>query len=232
MELGGIAWPTWTTRMDLDVPLDDLRPLSRLPRLEYLSLKSAHQHDLTHFMAGLSDEELVRWDSLLDSGLDEVEAQSILYLEPLSHLVALKTLYLNNNAVSNLDPIARLTNLERLDLSKTKVSDLSPLADLSKLDTLFLNYAPVSELGPLSQLANLRSLHLNYTNVVDLTALSGLRELRWLHLDGTGVTNLEPLHTLTSLRDLQLGNSVVSADQTEMLRAALPDLKYLRVTAT
>ncbi len=152
--------------MDLDIPVDSLRPLLRLPRLEYLSLKNTQHQDLNRFLSGLSDEELVYWDTLLESGLDALAAQSLLYLEPLSNLVALKTLYLNGNAALKIDPIAKLTSLERLDLSNTQASDLSPLAGLSNLQHIFLNYTPVSELAPLAKLSKLRALHLNYTQVV------------------------------------------------------------------
>ncbi len=70
-------------------------------------------------------------------------------LTPLTDLLALHTLDVEDTPVSDLTPLAGLSALHTLDVSHTPVSDLTPLAGLSALHTLDVSHTPVSDLSAL-----------------------------------------------------------------------------------
>jgi Leucine-rich repeat (LRR) protein len=131
-------------------------------------------------------------------------------LAPLAALTALEELTLNQTAVSDLAPLAALTALRTLRLNQTAVSDLAPLATLTALENLSLNQTAVSDLAPLAALTALQVLWLNQTAVSDLAPLATLTALQWLDLDETAVRDLAPLAALTALQRLWLGQTAVS----------------------
>ena len=95
--------------------------------------------------------------------------------------------------------IATLSALKTLRLDQTAVSDLAPLAALTALEELTLNQTAVSDLAPLAALTALQRLWLNQTAVRDLAPLAGLAELEDLVLDGCQVADLRPIRSLAKL---------------------------------
>jgi hypothetical protein len=132
--------------------------------------------------------------------------------------------------VSDLSPLAELKNLKELDLNNFHVSDLSALAELKNVKELYLSGTQASDLSPLAELEDLTTLYLNSTQVCDLSLLTELTNLRVLYLAGTQASDLSPLVELKNLEWLGLTHTLVTNEQAQELRLALPtcatDLRY------
>ena len=150
---------------------------------------------------------LARISTLKSLSLDDTAVSD---LGPLAGLTRLKVLYLSRTAISDLGPLAGLTGLQRLYLDGTAVLDLGPLAGLTGLQVLDFNDTGVSDLGPLAGLTKLLNLGLDSTDVSDVGPLAGLTKLGRLRLGNTGVSDLRPLAGLTGLWSLSLDNTGVS----------------------
>lgn len=108
-------------------------------------------------------------------------------ITPLSKLINLRGLYLDDVPITDITPLASLVNIKDLCLSASKVTDLTPLKDLIDLEKLQLKRTPISDISPLANLSNLKSLNLDYTQVTDISPLKKLAKLQSLSLRGTNV---------------------------------------------
>jgi hypothetical protein len=131
-------------------------------------------------------------------------------LSPLSHLLNLQLLSIENTEVSDLSPLAGLAALQSLSVWDMPVSDLSPLAGLAALQALDVGQTLVSDLSPLAGLVALQAINIKDTPVSDLSPLAGLAALQSLDVRGTQVSNLSPLAGLAALQLLDVGHTPVS----------------------
>lgn len=186
--------------------------------------------ELRAFLAGLGDEELVRWDALLESGLSEDEAQKTIqpHLEFHEEKWAWDTIDFDpkDRAFSDIGPIAKLTNLRRICINGCLVSDLTPLSNLTKLERLQLaRLSRLTDIAPLAGLTNLKMLDLIATQVENIAPLENLKNLEEFYLLGPEVKDLTPIANLTKLTDL----CIPSLRDLSVL-ARLTNLRSLRIS--
>lgn len=224
-----------------NVAIEDLAPLSKLPKLLSLDLKAP----------AVTDLEFVRELPVLHTlSISNVAAAD---LTPLRAQNALTSFSLDDGpAISDLDVLPRLEALTQLSLKR---SALTPgLADVVHraplLKDLHLNYSPwvddirpltslalesltlwgcrgITDFTPLTELTKLTYLDLEDTNIDDLQPLAGLAHLDTLWLrDCANVTDLGPLAGLSRLRKLYIGGVAPDIDL-----APLADLPRLNVKA-
>ena len=149
-----------------------------------------------------------------DVSLNDVlhlQCKGICTLEPcLGEFTGLKTLYLEQNALSDLSGLAPLVNLRCLYLGRNMLESINGLDSLLQLDSLDLSD--------------------NYlTQVSGLGHLSGT--LRTLNLSGNKLATCEairPLQQLTALNSLDLANNKLAEEEAVDLLAAMP-LSLLRL---
>ncbi len=130
--------------------------------------------------------------------------QSITDLTPLSNLVYLEFLNLNQNyTIEDISPLYNLIELKKLILYSNPIKDISCLGNLNKLIYLDLLDLPISDISALSNLKNLETLYasgvgigINFNNI---KPLKNLTKLTHLDLAGRGITSIEPLENLTEL---------------------------------
>jgi hypothetical protein len=67
-------------------------------------------------------------------------------------LVGLRTLYFNDNRVSNLKPISDLVGLVNLDFANNSVTDISALENLTALEWVDVTGNPIEDYSPLDNL--------------------------------------------------------------------------------
>ena len=149
-----------------------------------------------------------------DVSLNDVlhlQCKGICTLEPcLGEFTGLKTLYLEQNALSDLSGLAPLVNLRCLYLGRNMLESIKGLDSLLQLDSLDLsdNYlTQVSGLGHLS--GTLRTLNLSGNKLVTCEAI-------------------RPLQQLTALNSLDLANNKLAEEEAVDLLAAMP-LSLLRL---
>lgn len=100
-------------------------------------------------------------------------------VSPLTGLVNLKTVVLQNNLIQDLTPLSEMTSLRSLICYQNRISDLAPLRNLRSLEELSLGNNPVTSLRALRELPNLRELGLSTDQIprFDCKSLPSLRSL-------------------------------------------------------
>jgi hypothetical protein len=152
------------------------------------------------------------------------------FLEEISALADLETLYVDGLAASDLTPLSGNGALRRLILvGGTKVPDLSWVRGLPEnLNILFLErFTRCSDLSPLAALNKLESLGFeggmdSRMRVETLAPLAELGSLRFLFLASTRVEDdsLAPLAGLAHLERLECGGYFPDREFVELRRAA------------
>ena len=101
---------------------------------------------------------------------------------PLSGLVELRVLNLNNNAyIKDISPLKNLPKLEELMLSNNKIEDIGCIAEFASnvsLSILNLNDNEIEDLKPLTSLVNIKELYLSYNCFTSISPLVQLGRLR------------------------------------------------------
>lgn len=120
-----------------------------------------------------SKEELVKISNL--DSINISDDKSILNLEPLKHLVSLRTLLAANTAVMDLSPLQNLRDLSYIDVTNTLVGSLEPLQGLKKLKVLYADGTRIHDLSPLGGLAQLDKIYVDRSGV-DETNVQALLE--------------------------------------------------------
>ena len=162
----------------------------------------------------------------------DMSLQAITDITPLSHLIQLERLDLDQNrTISDISPLAGLTQLIHLNLACNQITDISMLSDLTRLTYLNLKYNPINDISVVSNMVNLEELWMAHypirdispikelgkltllwmtgCEINDLTPLSELRELRRINLDNNQITDISPLAGLTEIEALYLGKNQV-----------------------
>ena len=128
----------------------------------------------------------------------------IIDLSPFANLTHLTQLHIWHRhiadmpPVTNLDisPLSGLINLERLSLENNGISDISPLMELNELQVLGLADNTIDDLSPLVDLKKLRHLNLSDNSIKDFSPLAGLTNLEELWIENNPATDFSPLSAL------------------------------------
>jgi internalin A len=130
----------------------------------------------------------------------------------LSHLTAVKDLFLAPGEYDDLSPIAELKNLESLSAAHSQVKDTAALAKLKKLDRLDLAHTQIADLSVISTLTNLTELTLDDSKITDVTPLAKLTKLEKLGIQHTQVKDASPLKALKKLKTLYVAGTPADED--------------------
>jgi Leucine-rich repeat (LRR) protein len=110
-------------------------------------------------------------------------------LKPLSEMINLQRVILDDNNISDLSPLKSLTNLTVLSAMNNQISDLSPIAGLTKLKFLDFDNNQISDLTPLSELVNVERLFLKNNLIEDVSPLASMTALFWLDVKDNMITH-------------------------------------------
>ena len=170
-------------------------PLTKEKMLQLTSLKANHRGivDITGLEFAMSLKELHL------GGRNRITD-----LRPLANLTHLTQLHIwhreigDISPVTNLDisPLSGLINLEGLSLENNGISDISPLTGLKELQLLGLSDNTIDDLSPLVGLKKLRHLNLSDNSIKDFSPLAGLTNLAELWIENNPATDFSPLSTL------------------------------------
>lgn len=143
-------------------------------------------------------------------------------LSPLKDLKLIQQLMLKNNQIKDIKPIAGLVMIQHLDLEKNQISDISPIAKFDNMKSLYLGDNQIKDLSVVAQFKKIWSLYVPGNPITDLKPVSQLRFLDRLDISNTPVADLGPLAGLKSLNRLMLENSKVT-DLTVLVEMAKKD---------
>lgn len=157
-----------------------------------------------------------------------IDADNVVYtLEPLTQIVFLKKLVVNNNQIQDLSPLSDKQYLEILSVSGNPVDNIMPLSNLSMLKNLNIENTPVADLHPIAGLKNIKVLNIAGTSVSNLKPLAGFESLEDLSIVNTGVKSVVTLENLSSLKHLKAYKTKIKNKHIELLRMKNPDLNIM-----
>ena len=128
---------------ELDVyrnQIEDIRPLSNLPKLNRLVIWHNQVSDLS---------PLVSITTLTDLNISR---NPISDLRPLSKLIGLRVIKAWTCQITDVAPLSELINLKALHLRGNSIRDVSPLANLTQLEVLDIRDNPIGDFTALQHL--------------------------------------------------------------------------------
>ena len=151
----------------------------------------------------------------------------IISIEPLTDLMWLERLTINNQGVSDLKPLANKEFLLELNAQNNPISSLSPIESSTLLELLNIENTQIKDLGPLSKMNNLVTLNASGTVVKSLKPLSSLQKLENLFVNNTNVRSISPVENMPSLKQLKVYNTKVKKRAVESLQHKRLDLNII-----
>jgi hypothetical protein len=151
----------------------------------------------------------------------------IVSIEPLTSLMWLERLTINNQGVSDLTPLTNKEFLLELNAQNNPIGSLDPIENSTLLELLNIENTQIKELGPLSRMNNLVTLNASGTNVKSLKPLSGLQKLENLFVNNTNVRSISPVENMPSLKQLKVYNTKVKKRAVESLQHKRLDLNII-----
>ena len=148
-------------------------------------------------------------------------------LAPLTDLMWLERLTINNQSVSDLKPLEHKEFLVELNAQNNPVSSLKPIEGSTLLELLNIENTQVSDLGPLSKMNSLVTLNASGTPMKSLKPLSGLLKLENLFVNNTNVRSISPVENIPSLKQLKIYNTRVRKRDVEKLQQKRLDLNII-----
>lgn len=165
---------------------------------------------------------------ILDLRELEITAEyPIVSIEPLTSLMWLERLTINNQGVSDLKPLANKEFLLELNAQNNPIGSLSPIESSTLLELLNIENTQVSDLGPLSKMNNLVTINASGTPVKSLKPLSGLQKLENLFVNNTNVRSISPVENIPTLKQLKVYNTKVKKRAVESLQQKRLDLNII-----
>ena len=151
----------------------------------------------------------------------------IVSIEPLTNLMWLERLTINNQGVSDLKPLADKEFLLELNAQNNPIGSLSPIESSTLLELLNIENTQIKDLGPLSKMNNLVTLNASGTPVKSLKPLSSLQKLENLFVNNTNVRSISPVENIPSLKQLKVYNTKVKKRAVEQLQEKRLDLNII-----
>jgi len=130
-------------------------------------------------------------------------------LTGIEYCESLRELYIGSSEVSNYSPLSGLIFLERLCLNDNNLSDISFLYSLTSLRWLDLRNNQITSIVPLTDLTHLVDVQLAENHINDLTPIAGRSELYYLsvHRNPLEIDDLLVLTNFPDLWAIKLDNS-------------------------
>ena len=151
----------------------------------------------------------------------------IISIEPLTDLMWLERLTINNQGVSDLKPLANKEFLLELNAQNNPIGSLSPIESSTLLELLNIENTQIKDLGPLSKMNNLVTLNASGTVIKSLKPLSNLQKLENLFVNNTNVRSISPVENMPSLKQLKIYNTKVKKRAVDQLQEKRLDLNII-----
>ena len=148
-------------------------------------------------------------------------------IAPLTNMMWLERLTINNQGVSDLKPLANKEYLLELNVQNNPISSLEPIENSILLELLNIENTQIKDLAPLSRMTNLVTLNASGTHVKVLKPLTGLLKLENLFVNNTDVRSLSPIEDIPSLKQLKVYNTKVKKRAVESLQQKRMDMNII-----
>ena len=148
-------------------------------------------------------------------------------LEPLTKLMFLKKLSINDNHITDLSPLSEMRHLTELKIDGNAINDITPLANVKTLEVLSIESTRVVDINALENMKNLRILDISNTSIKNIKVLANCTSLEELNIANTNVKTLVPVADISSLRYIKAIGSKVKTKEIDALRNKKPELNII-----
>ena len=148
-------------------------------------------------------------------------------LEPLTKLLFLKKLIINDNHITDLSPLVDLKQLKELNIDGNAISDLTVLNNLKTLEVLSIENTKVVDINPLEDMKDLRILNISNTNIKNIKMLASCTALEELNIANTNVKSLSSVEKIGTLRYIKAFNTKIKTKEIDSLRKKRPDINIV-----
>ncbi len=199
----------------------DYSPLQYMLYLETLSVESGVNGQFTFLKnakglkslsitkTSLSTEDMDTIGSLSSLESLTLDSCSIPSSAPLSNLISLKHLNLNNT-VAGSSAFSSMTELTELYLHSSGIRELSSLANCKKLEKLDISNNSITSIAALSDLKELTYLDINSNQISDISVLSSYPKLKELRANNNQISDLSALASASELEHLNVSNNLLT----------------------
>ena len=148
-------------------------------------------------------------------------------LEPLTKLLFLKKLIINDNHITDLSPLGELQQLKELNIDGNAVSDISVLNNIKSLEVLSIENTRVVDINALDDMTHLRILNIANTSIKNIKMLSSCTSLEELNIANTNVKTLSSVSKIETLRYIKAFNTKIKTKEINSLRSKRPDINIV-----
>lgn len=216
---------TTLTALDLsDNPLGDLSGLEKLSNLQSLKVKNTGLVDMD--LQHLENLTMLKGLSLEDNeGLSNEAVSYLKSMIPYCTIIHSDLVY-----SAQIGGKTYPSNLTELDLSGQNLTNLGEIDKLDSLETLDLSQNSLTSVFRLEYCPSrltLRWLDLSYNQISDIAALGTLSAVEYIDLSSNEVSSLQPLLRLKGLKTLKVGGNLLTQEQLDAFREAMPDCELI-----
>jgi internalin A len=193
VDLRPIAGFTKLTKLKLDTnQISDLQPISNLINLTELALNQNRITDIKA-LAKLTKLTKLKLNNIVEEWkVIAKENESIERATPLK-----RPNELGGNKISDLRPLTKLINLTELNLNENQINDLKPLTRLNKIVRLKLSFNQIKDVRYLADLVETKELHLNNNQIDNIQPLLRLNKATFIKVSNNLIKNkacpIEPI---------------------------------------
>lgn len=216
---------TTLTALDLsDNPISDFSGLEKLSNLQSLKLKNTGIVDMD--LQYLENLTVLKGLALEDN--DGLSNEAVSYLKSLIPYCTI----IHSDLVYSAEIGGKTypSNLTELDLSGQNLTDLGQINRLDCLVSLKLSQNQLTTVYQLEYSPSrltLRELDLSYNELTDASPLGALAAVESLDLTGNRISSIQVLQRLSGLKTLKVGGNLLTQEQLDEFRAALPDCEVI-----
>ena len=155
--------------------------ISRLKKLEYLSLEQCNISDISCLAESnklkrlhLFNNEILSLDRLKDlENLEylDISRNNIMSLSGIEQMSKIKTFYCSRCSIRDISEISNLRHCKRISLSNNNITNIIPLENLIELENIDLSNNSIKDLSPLKNKINLTGFDGHKNKIDDITPL-------------------------------------------------------------
>jgi len=120
----------------------------------------------------------------------DLQGYDVKTIQDLKYFKNLSSLYISDIGRLDINPLSELVYLQELSINNCDIYDLQPLSCLYELKYLFLDDNRIEDISPISDLTELQILGLERNNICDIFYLSEMHNLKELYIYDNPISDI------------------------------------------
>jgi len=158
-----------------------------------------------------------------------VENNALTTLAPITSMLSLADLDASGNQIKTVPVLSRLTGLKKLDLSGNSLTSVAWISNQKTISSLNVANNLIPDLAPVATCSSLTELNVASNLISSLSPLAGCVLLETLDISGNDISSLQDLEPLTGLSNLAAANTKITTVES---LSGMKELTTLNVSGT